>query len=93
MWAVLEKRNALKILNKAPREVVVRYEAWKRIVELQGPHGLRYVRGFHDESLRGEWDGYRSSRLGRQWRVIYWVEDKVLEVFVIEITPHDYRRK
>ena len=93
MWGVLEKRNVLRILKKIPREVIVRYEAWKRVVELQGPTGLRHVKGFHDEGLKGEWNGFRSSRLGGQWRVIYIVEERVLEVFEVEITPHDYRRK
>jgi len=78
---------------ETPREVMVRYEAWKRAVELSGPAGLQQVKGFHDEGLKGEWNGFRSSRLGIQWRVMYLIEDKVLEVFVVEITPHDYRRK
>jgi len=93
MWSVLEKRSVLKALKKTPREVIVRYEAWKRVVELQGPAGLRHVQGFHDEALKGEWNGFRSSRLGKQWRVIYLVEGRVLEVFVVEITLHDYRRR
>ena len=82
-----------RTLEKAPHEVKIRYEAWKRIVELQGPSGLRQVRGFNDEALKGRWSGYRSSRLGRQWRVIYFVEGKTLEVFVIELNAHDYRRR
>ena len=39
----------------------------------------------------GEWKGYRSSRLGLQYRVIY----RVLAVDmlqVISVTAHDYRR-
>lgn len=76
-----------------PDDVIVRYEAWKRIVELSGPQALRAVKGFHDESLKGDWLGYRSSRLGIKWRVIYKILNEGLEVYVIEITPHDYRRK
>ena len=38
----------------------------------------------------GEWKGYRSSRLGLQWRVIYIRQDQKLEIYVIEITPHKY---
>ena len=90
---MLEKKSVQKTLKKIPRDVVVRYEAWKRVVELQGPLGLRSVKGFHDEALKGEWNSFRSSRLGLHWRVIYLVENGVLEVLVIEITPHDYRRK
>jgi len=92
MWSVFEKKAATKTIKKAPPEVATRYEAWKRIVELQGPIGLRVIKGFHDEALKGQWDGFRSSRLGIQWRVIYKVFGESLEVYVIEITAHDYRR-
>jgi toxin HigB-1 len=93
MWAVFEKKSVAKAIKTAPEEVIVRYEAWKRIVELQGPAGLRLIKGFHDESLKGKWQGFRSSRLGIQWRVIYRVLREHLEVYVFEITAHDYRRR
>jgi proteic killer suppression protein len=93
MWSVFEKKNVAKTIKKAPSQVVTRYEAWKRIVELQGPTGLRSIKGFHDEALQGKWDGFRSSRLGIQWRVIYRAFGENLEVYVIEVTPHDYRRR
>ena len=90
MWSVFEKRSLAKALKKAPTEILKRYEAWKRIVEISGPTGLKLIRGFRDESLKGEWKGYRSSRLGIQWRVIYKIENEVLEIHVFEITPHKY---
>ena len=64
--------------------------AWKRIVELEGPQGLRLIKGFHDESLKGEWVGFRSSRLNLKWRIIYKVEKEWLRVYVLEINPHHY---
>ncbi len=82
MWGIYEKHQVRKIISKAPREVVVRYEAWKRIIELKGPKGLREVKGFYDEALKGNWRPFRSSRLGLKWRVIYFVKRRV---FVIEI--------
>ena len=90
MWLVLEKKSVAKTLKKIPDEVIVRYEAWKRIVELAGPIGLRNIKGFHDGALKGDWKGFRSSRLGIQWRVIYFRQDQHLEVYVIQITPHKY---
>jgi addiction module RelE/StbE family toxin len=90
MWDIYEKRSLQKDLKHIPQEVLIRYEAWKRIVELEGPSGLRLIKGFRDESLKGEWAGFRSSRLNLQWRVIYKVEKEVLEIYVIEITPHKY---
>ena len=93
MWGVFEKKIVQKSLRKAPVEVLKRYEAWKRIVETSGPQGLRLVKGFHDESLRGEWKGYRLSRLGIQWRVIYKINKDVLEVYVFEVNPPNTKRK
>jgi len=93
MWQVFEKKSLSKIIKKMPLTITVRYEAWKRIIELQGPEGLKSIKGFHDEALRGDWKGHRSSRLSKQWRVIYKFNNEYLEVLVIEINPHDYRRK
>lgn len=74
-------------------EVLAKYEKWKDIVKVSGPQGLRLIKGFHDEALRGEWKGHRSSRLSLQYRVIYKVEADRVEVLVVDVTPHDYRRK
>lgn len=90
MWVVFENRSISKTLKKAPKEVIVRYEAWKRTVELLGPTGLKSIRGFRDESLKGDWKGFRSSRLNKQWRVIYKVEGKQFEVYVMDLSPHKY---
>jgi addiction module RelE/StbE family toxin len=56
------------------------------------PAGLRHITGFHDEALSGEWKGYRSSRLGLQYRVIYRVVAAEMLFQVVYVTPHDYRR-
>ncbi len=93
MWSVYEHRRVEKQLSNIPLEIQKRYEKWKDIVELSGPSGLRLVKGFHDEALRGDWKGYRSSRLNLQYRVIYRIENEELRVEVVEVNPHDYRRK
>jgi addiction module RelE/StbE family toxin len=93
MWEVYEHHSLIKRLFRLPLEVLKRYEKWKDIVCISGPEGLRLIKGFHDESLKGQWHGYRSSRLGLQYRIIYRVEKCKLYVQVLEITPHDYRRK
>ncbi len=90
MWAIFENRSISKTLKKVPTEVILRYEAWKRTVELLGPVGLKNIRGFRDESLKGEWKGFRSSRLNKQCRVIYKVEGKQFEVYVMDVSPHKY---
>ena len=92
MWEVLEHRRVDRQLTKAPREILKRYEKWKDVATLSGPSGLRLIKGFHDEALAGEWRGWRSSRLGLQWRVIYRVVSNDLAFDVESLTPHDYRR-
>ena len=94
MWRIEEHRQADKELSsgRIPVEILKRYEKWKNIAMLSGPHGLRAIKGFRDEALSGDWKGYRSSRLNEQWRVIYQVVADALLVQVVRVTPHDYRR-
>jgi addiction module RelE/StbE family toxin len=93
MWAVYEHRRTWRQLDRLPQDVLKRYEKWKDIVRLSGPQGLRQIRGFNDEALRGKWQRHRSSRLNQQYRVIYRIErDRVL-VEVVSVTAHDYRNK
>ena len=74
-------------------DVLKRYEKWKDIVSISGPQGLRLIKGFHDEALFGKWKGHRSSRLNRQFRVIYRIESERILIEVVNVTAHDYRRK
>jgi addiction module RelE/StbE family toxin len=92
MWRIEEHRRLDKQLAGAPTEILKRYEKWKDIAMLSGPPGLRLIKGLHDEALSGNWEGYRSSRLGLQWRVIYRVIAKDLLFQIASVTPHDYRR-
>ena len=93
MWEIYEHTSFIKKIPSIPREILKRYEKWKDIVRISGPQGLRWIKGFHDESLKGQWEGYRSSRLGLQYRVLYRIEKKKLYVQVLDIHPHDYRKK
>lgn len=92
MWEVYEHRRVVKQLSRLPVDLLKRYEKWKDIVRISGPAGLRLIKGFHDESLHGEWREHRSSRLNVQYRVIYRVVADRYDVLVIEVTAHDYRR-
>lgn len=93
MWEIYEHRLLVRRLTRVPLEVLKRYEKWKDIVRISGPTGLRLIKGFHDEALGGQWQGFRSSRLGRRYRLIYEVLDEEVRVHVIDVTAHDYRRK
>ena len=93
MWIVYEHKKVSKQLKKIPVDILMRYEKWKDIVSISGLEGLKLIKGFNDEPLSGEWQGYRSSRLNIQYRVIYQVENEKLYVKVIRVTAHDYRKK
>ena len=92
MWDIYEHRNVSKQLSVLPVEILKRYEKWKDILRISGPSGLKLIKGFHDEALRGEWKGHRSSRLGIKYRIIYTIVEREILVRVVNITPHDYRR-
>ena len=93
MWPIYEHRNVPKQIRSLPIDILKRYEKWKDIVSISGPPGLRQIKGFHDESLRGEWKGHRSSRLGKQYRVLYRIEKDQILIQVVSISAHDYRKK
>jgi mRNA-degrading endonuclease YafQ of YafQ-DinJ toxin-antitoxin module len=94
MWRIEEHRQVDKQLSgSVPLEVLKRYEKWKDIATISGPSGLLAIKGFRDEVLAGKWKGYRSSRLNLQWRVIYKVVGEVFLIQVVQVTPHDYRRR
>ena len=93
MWRIYEHRQLQKSIGKVPKEIIKRYEKWKDIVRTSGPQGLRLIKGFHNENLDGEWKGFRSSRLGLQYRVIYEIVRDDVYVAVFDVTAHDYRRR
>jgi len=93
MWRIEEHRRIDKQVTAAPEEILKRYEKWKDVAAISGPPGLRLLKGFYDEALSGNWKGFRSFRLGLQWRVIYRVIHARLLFQVASITTHDYRRK
>ena len=91
MWTVYEAKGLDRDLAKMPRQVVEKYEFWKNVVRHSGPQGLRTIRGFNDEALKGKWAGFRSSRLNEAYRVIYQAETSTVSVFVERVSKHDYR--
>jgi plasmid maintenance system killer protein len=90
MWRIQEHRDLDNTIGKLPLKVVKKYELWKDIVFRHGPEKLREFPGFHDEKLKGAFEGKRSSRLNIQYRVIYSIEKEMVTVCVIDITPHKY---
>jgi toxin HigB-1 len=94
MWEIYERKRTARQKKKRPTEILKRYQKWKDIVAISGPTGLRAISGFNDESLTGQWQGHRSSRLNPQYRVNYRIEMNKIFVEVVALTAaHDYRRK
>ncbi len=92
MWRIEEHRRVSKQLDSVPPDILKRYEKWKDIAMISGPPGLRMIKGFRDEALVGEWQGFRSSRLSLKYRMIYRVMTEQLLFQVVQVTAHDYRR-
>jgi len=90
MWRIREHKGIAKTVRRIPSWIVKEYETWKDLVYRHGPEVLRHYPGYHDEQLRGVRKGQRSSRLSRQYRVIYVVNRDIITVYVLEITPHNY---
>ncbi len=90
MWRIKEHHDLDKICRKLPPVVVKKYELWKNLVFRHGPDKLLEFPGFHDEKLKGDRAGQRSSRLSLQYRVIYTIDKEIVTVLVLEITPHNY---
>lgn len=93
MWQVELSRKVSKSLSKLPKEVQINFDIWADTVSVEGPLGLRQVSGFRDEALRGVWKGYRSSRLSKQYRVIYQVRKEIVSILVIDVNAHNCKRK
>ena len=93
MWAVFESREARKSLNALPLQILKNYEKWRDVALTSGPLGLKKIRGFKDEALKGKWFGFRSSRLSLQYRIIYKVVFSEIRIEVLRISAHDYKNR
>jgi addiction module RelE/StbE family toxin len=93
MWDVNFHKDVKKQLKKLPKQVLNALTVWVSVAQIEGPIGLRSTHGFNDEALQGKWKGFRSSRLNQQYRVIYKIDKNVVQIFVVDVTAHDYRKK
>ena len=90
---IVESKKAQKDLDKAPKNVILSYEIWCRMLEEHGLKILKEFKGYHDEKLTGKIKNLRSSRLNKKWRVIYQRNQcNLIEIVnVIRVTPHNYK--
>lgn len=83
---------ARKDLRKCPTHVVRKLMAWVGSVQAVGLEVTRRTPGYHDEPLKGQWEGYRSIRLSRSYRAFYQVKtDDTVEFALVEtVNKHEY---
>ena len=95
MWKVRIEDKAAKIfssnaLSEDDRRVI--YE-WAKLVRDHGPNELhKQPSVWADHELYDDWEGYRASSFSYKGRIIYKVENKIVTVTVVRITPdHNYK--
>jgi len=89
---VLLTKEAEKQLQKCPRHVAVKLQAWLESVENDGLEETKKIPGFHDEPLKDRLKGQRSIRLSRAYRAIYTLKTTAAAKFVriVKVTKHEY---
>jgi proteic killer suppression protein len=89
---VIISKNALKDLKNVPKHILLQFDLWVEIIELEGFKAMQMIKGYNDHALLGNRKGQRSSYLSRSWRVIYTLDDSIneIKVEVLEVNHHDY---
>ncbi|MGR3177234.1 MAG: type II toxin-antitoxin system RelE/ParE family toxin [Candidatus Anammoxibacter sp.] len=77
-------------MSKLDKSIRAAYSAWKWIVINNGIEGLRNVKGFHFEKLKGKRKGQYSCRLNKGYRVFFKKIVNTIIIEVLEINKHAY---
>ena len=83
---------AQKQFRRLPAHIQKALRTWAALIEEHGIGTMRRIPGYHDEPLKGDRAGQRSSRLSQSYRVIY-VENEDGEMVIVavqEVNKHDY---
>ncbi len=85
-------RFAEKQIKIIPRHIREALLIWSELIELKGVWEMRKNPGYHDEPLKGQRMGQRSSRLSRSYRVIYEESDSesITVIGILEVNKHEY---
>lgn len=86
----IDDSRVLKTLDKLPKEIQAGYADWRDVVSLEGFSGLRLIKGFHFEKLRGSRQGQYSCRLNKGYRVIFERDSDRIIIIVLEVNKHEY---
>ena len=91
-FEVILERLAEKQFRKLPEPIRKALRTWTLLIEEEGISAMRMIPGYHDEPLKGDRQGQRSSRLNIAYRVIYREQQngELVIISVIEVNKHDY---
>ena len=95
MNRVVWNNKVHKQLEKIPSYIRDKFHYWVGLIEKYGITEVSKIKGFNDESLKGNLFGKRSVRLNRSYRVIYRLIEQKIEIQkieVLEITKHEYKK-
>ena len=89
---VVLSKFAQKQFKKLSVHIQKALRTWSTLIEEHGIWVMRRIPGYHDERLKGDRRGQRSSRLSRVYRVIYEEADsgEITIITVMEVNKHDY---
>lgn len=89
---IIISKNALKEIEKVPKNIVGALMTWVSSVEKNGINEVRKISGYHDEPLKGDRKGQRSIKLNKAYWAIYeMAESGEIELTtVIEVNKHKY---
>lgn len=92
IYEITISRAAITQLQKTPIYIREKLYMWVERDKLLGLSGVRKIKSYHDEPLKGERVGQRSIRLNKAYRAIYVIrEDDTIEFAEIrEVSKHDY---
>jgi proteic killer suppression protein len=87
-------KRAVKDLDRCPKQVQRKLQAWVDAIGRAGLAEVRKVSGFHDEPIAvGPHAGQRSIRLSQAYRAFYVIERDAVRVdyvLVKEVNKHRY---
>lgn len=92
-YRIVFTKQAQKGFTAAPPQVKAKLNQWINDVLADGLALVRQAPTYRDEALKGQRQGEYAIRLNHQWRAIYTATQDTLLLTLLEVTPHDYRKR
>lgn len=91
-YRVVFKKYVEKQARRLPIHIQMALRTWVLLIEEHGISAMRKIPSYHDEGLKGNRLGQRSSRLSKGYRVFYEEDNtqKIMTIIVVEVNKHEY---